>query len=280
MTRNVLDKQLDDRSKKIEEEKNDDIRYAQYIRKSLETMNDLEAQRKKKEQEERMNYKKVLEKQIEDNNKKRMYRNIMSEYEKKINNEDLEAYKQWDVHIHSKVIGTKDIAHVNSNPGREISNPKLKDSEILRKYKSTAVSSRNYGGYITETNSNKDSPRLYELARQNMEDPRIKYMRNDTYNKAYGYRNQSYDNRVSDTNNRSFEVSSYRIFNKDQINPLTAAGKSQIGDPITIDLPHKKLISNRLTNSNNQKGSEVEIAAGGTVKRYGNYNIITGSNPL
>lgn len=125
----------------------------------------IEENKKKKEE-----YQQLLMQQIEESKKKKLFQGIMSEYEQKINNQDLEAYENMEAKLNSKIFGVK-IPENLSHKYRSVS------QTMIEGRKST----------LFDSPDKSRSSKLLDAAIKTMEDPSIQNLRHNTQNKAYGY---------------------------------------------------------------------------------------------
>ena len=160
---------------------------------------------------EKIKYRDILEKQIEDNNKKRQFKDVMTEHERKINGLDISAYQNMDSQLYSKVVGAKDYQSIGISPQKhtivksdsvvKTDSPSLISYELARRINRIDDVMKN--SRRLQQSPNTGSPqKLLEMAIKNMNDPRMEYMKYSTNNKIYGYeegykqyaQNKSFDN--------------------------------------------------------------------------------------
>ncbi len=234
----------------------------------------------------RLRYRDALRQQIETASKKRLFRDMMSEHEKKVNGMDLAAYENMDTSLHAKVIGVRDSPAIQtkSTPNkisRKVLSPEEPkpapredaiDYELARKINIADCYQRRNQAPPRQYAAPQPSPsKLLESAIRNMNDPTAEYMRNDTYNRAYGYKpvtqqqpRKAAVNQSFDCGERPQEEKRGLALNRSVImdrNPLAAAGQAQIVvGAVTAD------------KAKDERGPR----AAGTAKRQAaNYNIIT-----
>ena len=179
--------------------------FADGIKRNLEDQDNFE--RKKREQDllAKQKYKEELERQIEDTNRKKIYKDIMSEHERKVNNVDLKAYENMETELlNAKIIGIKNYADVPANSHSARASPKEEERKVATQYTSD---------YFRHCNQ-----RLIEPTLKNMRDPCLVYMRNNTNNLAYGYK-------------REPGLDKYFFPKNDAGSPLQLAGKAQVIKP-------------------------------------------------
>ena len=226
------------------QDKEEDASYALSIRRNVERQEALERERKEKQRQDMQRYKEILEKQIDDTNKKKLFKDVMSEYERKVNGNDLASYENMDLHLHSKVVGTKDGNEAKSNvPSPEIKKPTehlysreaapSADYNLARRINMVDNVMKKDNSYIQNPLTYNSSPRIVKMAMQNMLDPRVRYMRNNTQNRIYGYNGEDWFRHES--TNKSMMLKPSTLASRDQPgmqkgNALTIAGRSQIMD--------------------------------------------------
>ncbi len=243
---------------------------------------------------ERVRYREALRKQIEQTNKKRLFRDVMSEYEKKVNGLDLSAYENMDTSLHAKVIGVRDSSEpMHNSPSRtsvksdvhpadgppvaktEKEEKEGYDYELVRKINIADVYPQKGNRAGRPSSILRASPsKLLEVAIQNMKDPTAGYMRHDTYNRAYGYKPTAFvpGKEQPPQINKSFDLSlaaKPQEFNRDcrgelnrsaiVENPLAVAGRAQLAPAV---------------------GERRAKAAGAMRRPAAKYNIITGVEAL
>ena len=206
-------------------------------------MEELEASDKKRQESDvfrRKMYMENLRNQIEENNKKRKFQGIMSEYERMMNLGDLNAYENFESKVHSKVVGVrnpldnksgkqhqilsrhfnlqkspedkKELPPVQPPPNmqkmglqtnannyymsnnqlayqKESDEAKVLNAPILLTNRGHDNSSPIFPNY-NRIGGGKSSPKQedIEIAVKNMQDPEMKMLRHDTYNRAYGFK--------------------------------------------------------------------------------------------
>jgi len=171
-----------------------------------------------------MKYREILEQQIEETNRKHMYRDVMSVHEKKINGMDLTGYENMDANLYSKVVGTREPLS-NLNPIKSIKDVHvMPNNDLIRKINAPELAMKRYKQQVPDYTS---SGRLLEMAIKNMKDPNVDYMRHNTYNRIYGHAKEPA------LVNKSFEVRSSSFFPSSvlQEKPLVLAGRAQMPTP-------------------------------------------------
>eukprot|EP00826_Nyctotherus_ovalis_P059429 TRINITY_DN8263_c0_g4_i10.p1 TRINITY_DN8263_c0_g4~~TRINITY_DN8263_c0_g4_i10.p1 ORF type:complete len:253 (+),score=42.50 TRINITY_DN8263_c0_g4_i10:62-820(+) len=244
-----------------------DANYALSVRRDVEEQEMLERKKQEKYRMDRQKYREVLERQIEDRNRRRLFRDVMSDHERKVNSLDLDAYQKMDLHLHAKIVGAKDIEEVsyntatNSLPMKETS---TSPSYELVKKVNMVDSVMRKGNAHSNSLSYGASSRVVKAALENMLDPRVRYMRNNTQNRIYGYDGEGYF--PLSATNKSLVVSPTGLEREmGKHNSLSSAGRSQLADPIAVNLPQKTIKEYEKERETNRRS-------------YVNYNIITGAN--
>jgi len=243
-----LDKQIEEKSNKASKIKNEDINYALNMKQYTEQQEAQDKQKKAKYKTDIQQYREILKRQIEDNSKRKLFKDVMSDHERRVNSLDLDAYQKMDLHLHSKIVGAKDIEEVNTNVinTRPIKHEK---HELARKIDMVDNAMKRQGNNLYSRGT---SSRIVKLALENMKDPRVEYMRNNTQNRIYGCIGDPYL-----IINKSLVVSPTNLQKEgNKYNSLTNAGRAQLSNPIAINLPRRNLPENKQTP----------------------YNIITGTN--
>ena len=88
-----LKAQMKERDKRLHQERVDDIEYGNKIKQTINKEIEYENKSSERRRIDQLKYKEELERQIEDANKRKMYKDVMTDYERKINKMDLMAYK-------------------------------------------------------------------------------------------------------------------------------------------------------------------------------------------
>ena len=283
---------MQQKSKQLLLYKEEDRNYANIVKRDTEAHEALEKEREKKHRVEMQNYREVLRKQIEDANKKKLFKDVMSEHERKVNGLDLDAYEKMDLHLHSKLVGAKDITEVGSNvPSPEIKKlnetPHKSDVKLSPNYELTKKINmvdniiKNDDKYARNVPAFNSSQRIVKMAIENMLDPRMRYMRNNTHNKIYGYNGERYF-QFADSNKSIAVQPSTLDSNAYGGSALAAAGRSQIINPTTVNLSPEHTYE-KFANYNEQTKTDRNEIQGiylrhkaPVKKRYTDYNIITG----
>lgn len=301
MTKDMLNKQIEQKHKRSFREKEEDMNYAMNVRKNVEAQEALERKKLEIHRQEMQKYKETLEKQIEDTNKKKLFKDVMSEHERKVNSLDLDAYEKMDLHLHSKLVGVKDISEMSSNfpsPGfkqpsdalSKIETSPSMDYNLIRKINMVDnVIRKDTKRFYNNEPQYDSSSRVVKLALQNMLDPRVKYMRNNTHNRAYGYKGENYFDFNGGGINRSLTMVNEKLSSEDQPktyrnNPLTNAGIAQIANNIPSNgftqRTHENYLSGKaMPELGEQSLQRVYTRRQAPIRqRYANYNIITGAD--
>eukprot|EP00826_Nyctotherus_ovalis_P014129 TRINITY_DN13900_c0_g1_i5.p1 TRINITY_DN13900_c0_g1~~TRINITY_DN13900_c0_g1_i5.p1 ORF type:complete len:248 (+),score=57.14 TRINITY_DN13900_c0_g1_i5:23-745(+) len=235
-------------------------------------------------------YKETLERQMEDASRKRLFKDVMSEHERKVNGLELDAYQKMDLRLHTKLVGAKDIEQVSSafpSPAKHCETaPKPADYYELVKKINMVDSVLKRNGRVFQSEPRQGTPsRIVRQALQNMMDPRVVYMRNNTHNRVYGYEGESSFHH-SDTN-QSLHIPNNVLGNEERVrtsrnNPLTNAGISQIASAAPTNVLPQKSQQIR-PNPPRAAGTLQDVflrRQAPIKKRYTNYNIITGSESM
>jgi len=90
----------------------ENLNYGQKIQQSVEEQLAEKKRQQEQQQLDKFKYKKELEKQMEDTNKRKLYRDVMSEHERKINRMDLLAYENLRAELYSNIIGVRNLSTV------------------------------------------------------------------------------------------------------------------------------------------------------------------------
>eukprot|EP00826_Nyctotherus_ovalis_P038810 TRINITY_DN3662_c0_g3_i2.p1 TRINITY_DN3662_c0_g3~~TRINITY_DN3662_c0_g3_i2.p1 ORF type:complete len:250 (+),score=32.32 TRINITY_DN3662_c0_g3_i2:554-1303(+) len=162
--------------------------YGQKLQQSIENQLADERRSLEKQRMERLKYKEELERQIEDTNKRRLYKDVMSEYERKINGMDLLAYENLQAELHSGELGLRNHSRAKGHKSLTGRSPPP-NSLDQNKHQNNKMAP-----FAAEETTlpqlafkHKVHPRFLTTALNNMLDPRVKYMRNNTHNRSYGY---------------------------------------------------------------------------------------------
>jgi len=311
----------------------EDQDYALNVKKKVQEQEEIERKKLEEQKAQQLKYKEMLRKQIEETNKKRLYKDVMSVYEKKINGLDLEAYENMDTQLHAKIVGVKDATSVGLTPikktppklinennndyqpnpdnkpmvnpiqYRDSPKPDAPDYELARKINMVdAVYVRNSKGNRGPSIITKSPSKLLEQAIQNMRDPRVEFMRNNTHNRAYGYKPDN--DRKQGAMNQSFDIAKMQQGYDRKIdlnrsfapppsqpeNPLAQGAKAQMSfvqQVNEMDYKPRRIQATppgeRSDMVYNRPKVKYEIndklkAAGSIRRQFVNYNIITGED--
>eukprot|EP00831_Metopus_contortus_P011633 TRINITY_DN14634_c0_g1_i2.p1 TRINITY_DN14634_c0_g1~~TRINITY_DN14634_c0_g1_i2.p1 ORF type:complete len:593 (-),score=113.44 TRINITY_DN14634_c0_g1_i2:147-1925(-) len=250
--KHVLEEQLFHKMQLADLIKKQDRDYAQIVRQQAIEQENLEKRRREAERLERLRYKESLQQQIEASKKKRLFKDVMSEHERQVNQMDLSAYENMKADMHARVVGVKDSSEVRFSPSKVQSkmSPEKKgnytasqhsfvgspgfDPEITKKINAYGVGQpRNSKNNVLSTIASVNpSGRILEDAIKNMNDPSVAYMRHNSVNRAYGYspgRDQKVFHR--EHANPSFNVGPVETsltLDASQDSPLRVGGKSQL----------------------------------------------------
>ena len=194
--------------------------YAANTMNSLNAENEHDNRRKREELMRKQRYKQDLEHQVEDTNKKKLYKDVMSEFERKVNSADLAAYENMQADLlNAKLLGVKASSSIPST--------NLPNNEEKSKQESTETKP-DYS-YLKNTAYEPYCARLLEPTVKNMLDPRVVLMRNDTNNLAYGYK------QTPGPDKYFYPLySNAGLVDKSQsevINPLRSSGIAQVSSP-------------------------------------------------
>jgi len=164
-------------------------------------------------------YREMLQNQIKDQQQRKLYKNVvMSEYERRVNAGDIQAYENMSPVIHGKVVGIRapeevekmspiriwrksTIGNTNENSTNSLNsggsgekaytnsvNPSVNyQLELAKKLNGQLNFNKPRESLMTIANPKVPS-KLAEIAAKNMEDPSFKALRSNTYNNAYGYK--------------------------------------------------------------------------------------------
>lgn len=266
LAKETLSRQIEERRSQVYRARDADANYALGVRRDVEEQEMLERKKREKYRVDRQKYREVLEKQIEDRNRRKLFRDVMSDHERKVNSLDLDAYQKMDLHLHAKIVGAKDIEEVSHNTGANslpMKETSTSPSYELAKKVNMADSVMRRGNAHSSSLAYGASSRIVKAALENMLYPRVRYMRNNTQNRIYGYDGEGYFS-LSATN-KSLVVSPTGLERgAGKCNSLSNAGRSQLADPIAVNLPQKAA------------GKHEEQRE--TSRSYVNYNIITGAS--
>jgi len=294
MTKNALNEQLDERIKKANALKIENMNYAEDVKQKVKTQEVLELERQEKHRLAMKKYRDDLQRQIEDTNKRKLFKDIMSDHERRVNGHDLDAYEKMNLRLHAKVVGAKDVGEMQQSALYETGNvknqpkstsPRGLNYELAKKFNMVDNVLRRKDR-TTQQSANYESPsRIVKVALRNMVDPCISYMRNNTQNRVYGYKGEPYfrhglNNSAIESPNVVNNVNNYKEqhVNKSMITPLKNAGKSQVfnagGDNlqnITQGRQQSSLFANNSSDNLYQRNQTHGM------KRYVDYNIISGA---
>lgn len=104
-----------ERDRRLGMQRAEEFTYGQKLQQSIENQLADERRSLERQRVERLKYKEELEKQIEDTNKRKLYKDVMSEYERKLNGMDLLAYENLQAELHSGLSGP-----ANSSPAPNV----------------------------------------------------------------------------------------------------------------------------------------------------------------
>eukprot|EP00826_Nyctotherus_ovalis_P049690 TRINITY_DN6022_c0_g1_i3.p2 TRINITY_DN6022_c0_g1~~TRINITY_DN6022_c0_g1_i3.p2 ORF type:complete len:288 (+),score=122.65 TRINITY_DN6022_c0_g1_i3:1022-1885(+) len=181
--RSLWNEQLERKQRQRDMLKNEDSVYADAVRRNMAEQDELEKKKREQETLARQQYREALEQQMEDTNRKRMYRDVMSEHERKVNSVDLNAYENMEADLlNAKIVGLKDYNTVASVPNVQVGSARVSGREKKASPQWTSSYVKDMRHY---------NQRLLEPTLKNMQDPRIVFMRNDTNNLAYGYKKEA-----------------------------------------------------------------------------------------
>ena len=297
LTKNALNEQLNERLRKEELLRINDKNYADNVHKKIEIQEALEKQKREKQQLEMKRYREALEKQIDDTNRRKLYKDVMSEHERKVNGLELDAYEKMDMRLHTKLVGAKDISelppsppkppHTNPNPPTEnIKGAPVADYELIKKFNMVDNVMRKEEPTYQPTPEYENPSRIVKLALRNMLDPRVSFMRNNTHNKIYGYKGEPFykyglNNSVitMPSENAEMDKKAADYYNGPVINPLSNAGKSQVFDTVATNAMPKESYNRKPVNTICASSDNIygRYPAPGR-QRYANYNMMAGGN--
>jgi hypothetical protein len=196
---------LESKRRQRDTRRQEDYIFADAIKRNLDEQNDFEKKKREQDLLAKQKYREELERQMEDTNKKRIYKDVMSEHERKINSVDLKAYENMEADLlNAKIIGIKDYANVSGNHYSARASPKEEQRKASPQYTS------NYFRHYNQ--------RLLEPTLKNMQDPSVVFMRNNTSNLSYGYKKKA-------------GLDKYFFPKNDTGSPLQLAGKVQVIKP-------------------------------------------------
>jgi hypothetical protein len=116
-------------------------------------------------------------------NRKKIFHGVMSEFEKKLNRAHLAGYEDIEpTYAAGTTSGLYAPVVASRYPG---SVPQA--NEPMQRSREQLTASIQEISVATRQEQSQEPTRLQELARKNMSDPNILYMRNNTHNKVYGY---------------------------------------------------------------------------------------------
>lgn len=287
--KSVLGRQVEQRNARSCREKEEDVLYAAGVSRNVRAQEEVEREKVRKQREDMARYKETLERQMEDTRRKKLFKDVMSEHERRVNGLELDAYEKMDLRLHTKLVGAKDVDEVCSafpSPAKpcETASKPADNYELVKKINMVdSVLRRKERAFQSEPRQGTSS-RIVRQALQNMLDPRVVYMRNNTHNRVYGYEGESFHR--SDTN-QSLHLLNSVLGNEGQArtsrnNPLTNAGMSQIVSAAPMNVsPHKSQQIH--PNPPRAAGTLQDVFSRRQApirKRYANYNIITGSESM
>lgn len=223
--------QMEARSRQTRVERQEDVDYADAVRKYVDARALEDRRREQERLRARANYRHALELQMEEASKRRMYRDVMSVHERKVNRVDLAAYENMDVSLHSKVVGTRDFAPAEKQltPSQNETTPSP-ENELIRKINAPETAFRRDNRCVQKTPDCTSSSRLLAMAIKNMQDPRVDFMRHNTYNRIYGHVKES----ELSGHNKSFELRSPNLSllnGREGKSWLALGGRAQISAP-------------------------------------------------
>eukprot|EP00826_Nyctotherus_ovalis_P047593 TRINITY_DN5494_c0_g3_i3.p1 TRINITY_DN5494_c0_g3~~TRINITY_DN5494_c0_g3_i3.p1 ORF type:complete len:201 (+),score=37.64 TRINITY_DN5494_c0_g3_i3:285-887(+) len=161
--------QMEAKSRQTRVERQEDISYADAVKKYVDIRAEEDKRREQEQHKAKMKYREILEQQIEEANKRHMYRDVMSIHEKKINKMDLTAYENMDTNLYSKVVGTRDIVPP-LNPAAKPPMPSqnetssLPECELIRKINVPGITFKRDCRYAQKTPDCNSSSRLLAIA--------------------------------------------------------------------------------------------------------------------
>eukprot|EP01022_Parablepharisma_sp_SALTPOND_P004753 TRINITY_DN120900_c2_g1_i1.p1 TRINITY_DN120900_c2_g1~~TRINITY_DN120900_c2_g1_i1.p1 ORF type:complete len:582 (+),score=100.30 TRINITY_DN120900_c2_g1_i1:754-2499(+) len=228
MTKIALSNQIEYKHSVHANKKAEDKEYAERIRSHVLPLSRYPQQDQEVEERERLiqeelrrkqrEYREMLQSQINEQKQRKLYNNVvMTDYERKVNANDIKAYENMAPVIHAKVVGIKAPGEVErSSPTRMWRKSTGGSSEMSMESLRTAINSNdrpyisptpppiNYtfelakklngealykpkGSFVT-ISPPKVPSKLAEIAAKNMDDPTLQIMRSNTHNSGYGYR--------------------------------------------------------------------------------------------
>lgn len=238
--------------------------------------------KKQEEQKTRMiKYRDILQAQIENSSKKKLFKDVMSEFEKRVNAKELEAYVNKETKLHSKVVGIKEPLNLNNSPEKNVTAEKKQDEQkgekedIIRKL--NGPNTQKFKMCSPEKLFSHSPPKILEAAKQNMNNPNLNYLRQSTCNRAYGYSPEKSHKSL----NKSYDIYLKEMKNENSI----TSEKSSIDHDSSLAIAGKILIQGN-EGQQKQVAEDFKIkrnitpgqAAGFAKKKGMNYNIINGKD--
>ena len=230
----TLESQVQERREKLSKSIEEERAYADYVRKSVTIANKDAFEKTKQQKEKESLYGKILLKQIEEQQRLKKFKGVMTDHEMRVNKKDIDAYQKCSDEINCKIPGLSNVAskysivsHNSIDKSRQDdSKPNEKKNNFYETENQQYMNPNIISIAFHKTKSEGNSPtkirnytklaqnsRLVQKAEENQLDPLLEQKRNPTLNKEYGYYARVKD-RKSDASNSMLANAGQQLMNK------------------------------------------------------------------
>ncbi len=196
-----------------------ELKFAAQLKERVSHEEEAEQRRVQELRAKQQEYVRQLRNQMDEQTKTRRLQGLMSDFEKKVNMRDIEAYENQEPQLHSKIVGVaspeKSVPAETLVPG-----PRPAVTEVMPITGQRVEFSISPIICIAVEETPMDR-RVIEMALENMRQPEVAYVRHSTQNTAYGY----CPGRRSCSSMPRADMAQENLVAR---NPLSVAGKSQI----------------------------------------------------